>query len=222
MFSPYVAFVSDNAVYGYTSPIMGRRYRFQVEPSIGSWRWVEYLVDYRRYDPILFNFLTVATRVSGAVTAGRDEAKFPKYIGRPDFVRGYNREPYSNGCGGALASLGSCGALQLVGSRVAWASAELRFPLVRRFDLGVLPIALPPVDGLFFYDAGLAWTGGQKVSLTRPDDYDLTQQRFPLRSYGFGIRFNLFGFAILRWDYTKPLDSPGRKAFGTWYFGPSF
>ena len=23
-------------------------------------------------------------------------------------------------------------------------------------------------------------------------------------------------------DYAKPLDTPGRKAFGTWYFGPSF
>jgi hypothetical protein len=222
MVSPYVAYVSDNALYGYTSPIMGRRYRFQIEPSIGSWRWIEYLVDYRRYDPILFNFLTVATRVTGAITAGRDEGKFPKYIGRPDFIRGYNREAYSSGCGGALSQLDRCGALQLVGSRVAWANAEVRFPLVRRFDLGVLPIALPPVDGVVFYDAGLAWTGGQQVSWNRPENYDLATQRFPLRSYGFGIRFNLFGFAILRWDYAKPLDSPNGKAFGSWFFGPSF
>jgi len=202
--------------------VMGRRYRFQVEPTIGSWRWIDYLADYRRYDPILFNFLTVATRFTGAVTAGRDEARFPKYLGRPDLLRGYNREAYSTGCGAGNATLSSCSALQLLGSRVAWASAELRFPLVRRFDLGVLPIALPPVDGLFFYDAGMAWTGGQSVSLSRPESYDLNTQRFPLRSYGFGIRFNLFGFAILRWDYAKPLDASSRKGFGTWSFGPSF
>jgi Tol biopolymer transport system component len=222
MLSPYVAFVSDNAVYGYTSPLMGRRYRFQIEPTIGSWRWVDYLADYRRYDPILFNFLTVATRFTAAITAGRDETRFPKYLGRPDLLRGYNREAYSTRCGIGTATLSSCSALQLLGSRVAWASAELRFPLVRRFDLGVLPIALPPVDGLVFYDAGMAWTGGQQLSLHRPEAYDLNTQRFPLRSYGFGIRFNLFGFAILRWDYSKPLDAPGKKAFGTWYFGPSF
>ena len=222
MVAPYVAFVSDNVIFGYTAPIMGRRYRFQLEPTVGSWRWIDYLADYRRYDPILFNFLTVATRFTGAVTAGRDEARFPKYLGRPDLLRGYNREPYATGCGNGSAELSSCGALQLLGSRVAWASAEVRFPLVRRFDLGVLPIALPPVDGLVFYDAGMAWTGGQSVTLKRPESYDLNTQRFPLRSYGFGIRFNLFGFAILRWDYTKPLDSPGRKPFGTWFFGPSF
>ena len=108
-------------------------------------------------------------------------------------------------------------------------NAELRFPLVRRFDLGVLPIALPPIDALVFYDAGVAWTGNappggqsQTVSLKRPAEYNLFTQRYPLRSYGYGIRFNLFGFAILRWDYAWPLDSPNRKPFGTWFFGPSF
>jgi outer membrane protein assembly factor BamA len=201
---------------------MGRRYRFQVQPTIGNWRWMEYLADYRRYDPILFNFLTVATRASTSITAGRDERRFPKYIGRPDFVRGYNRENYVQGCEGIATSNDQCGALQLLGSRVAYANAELRFPLIRRFDLGVLPIALPPVDALFFYDAGVAWSAGQSLSTARPDGYNFTAQRYPLTSYGFGVRFNLFNFAIVRWDYAKPLDRSGRDGFGTWSFGPSF
>jgi Tol biopolymer transport system component len=223
--SPYLAYVSDNTLFGYTGPIMGRRYRFQVTPTIGGWRWMEYLADYRRYDPILFNFLTVATRFGTSMTVGRDESRFPKYIGRPDFVRGYDRENYQQGCeaaGDAEGVADACGALQLLGSRVAYANAELRFPLVRRFDLGVLPITLPPVDALVFYDAGLAWSAGQSLSAGRPTDYDFTQQRFPLTSYGFGIRFNLFNFAILRWDYAKPLDRPGRQAYGSWSFGTSF
>ena len=76
-------------------------------------------------------------------------------------------------------------------------------------------------------DAGRAFgNGGNRVTRSSddrgPDDYNLNTQRFPLRSYGFGIRFNLFGFAILRWDYAKPLDASSRKGFGTWSFGPSF
>jgi WD40 repeat protein len=232
MVAPSFAFVRDNALFGYTSPIMGQRLRLEVEPQIGGWQWVNYTVDYRRYDPILFNFLTIATRFTSAITAGRDEGLYPKYIGRPDFIRGYNREPYVEGCGAPGTTQLNCGALQLFGSRVAFANAEVRFPLIRRFDLGVLPIALPPIDALVFYDAGIAWTGQaprdrpdiqtQKPSLTRPDNYDLRTQRFPLRSYGYGIRFNLFGFAILRWDYAWPVDTPGAKPFGTWFFGPSF
>ena len=54
---------------------------------------------------------------------------------------------------------------------------------------------MPPVDGVFFYDAGMAWTAGQSVSLTRPANYDPTTMRYPLRSFGYGIRVNLFNIA---------------------------
>ena len=33
-----------------------------------------------------------------------------------------------------------------------------------------------------------------------------TQGAYPLRSYGFGLRLNLFNYAILRWDYAVPVD----------------
>ncbi|HZF66897.1 MAG TPA: hypothetical protein VEZ47_02550 [Gemmatirosa sp.] len=229
MIAPSLAFVRDDALFGYTSPIMGSRLRLSVEPQVGTWRWVDYVLDYRRYDPVLFNFLTIATRFSAAVTAGRDEGQVPKYIGRPDLMRGYNRDPLAQGCGSPAATERLCAGQQLLGSRVAFANAEVRFPVVRRLDLGALPIALPPIDGLVFYDVGVAWTGQsrdgqptQRLSAGRPDAYDLTQQRFPLRSYGYGVRFNLFGFMIVRWDYAWPLDGPNRRPFGTWFFGPSF
>ncbi|MFL5579157.1 MAG: hypothetical protein ACJ8AO_02205 [Gemmatimonadaceae bacterium] len=222
--APFAAYVSDNTLFGYTGPIMGRRWRLQVEPTAGSFRWIEYLADYRRYDPILFNFLTVATRMMTSITAGRDELRFPKYIGNPYYIRGYDRENFfSAGCtGGGLGAGQQCSARQLLGSRVIVANAELRFPLVRRFDLGLLPISLPPLDGLVFYDAGGAWSKNQAFYLDRPENYDVTTQRYLLRSYGFGLRLNLFGFAILRWDYAKPLNNDGRKAFWTWSLGPSF
>jgi len=219
-----LAYVSDNTLFGYTGPIYGRRYRFQVSPVLGSFRWVEYLADYRRYDPILFNYLTVATRFYTSMSFGQNETAFPKYIARPDFVRGYDRNnSFYLTCPIIGANPSNCSAVQLLGSRVAVANAELRFPLVRRFELGVLPIALQPLDGLFFYDVGAAWSKDQSLYLSRPANYDLTKQRYPLRSYGMGLRLNLFNYAIVRWDYAIPLDQPGNKhGFWTWSLWPSF
>jgi outer membrane protein assembly factor BamA len=227
--APYVAWVSDNTLFGYTGPIAGRRYRLQVEPTLGQYRWIEYQVDYRRYVPILFNFLTLAGRAQTSISVGRDESVLQKYIGRPEFVRGYDREEVSRDChiipgtAPTPAQQQGCSAIQMLGSRVAFVNAELRFPLVRRFDLGLLPISLPPVDGLFFYDAGMAWSSGQNIEWRSSSDRDVTMTRSPLRSYGAGIRLNLFGFALLRWDYAIALDRPGgKKGYWSWTLGPSF
>jgi WD40 repeat protein len=218
-----LAYVSDNTLFGYTGPVMGRRYRLQVSPVIGSFNWVEYLADYRRYDPVIFNYLTIATRLYGSVSVGPNEAAFPKYIARPDFVRGYDRNAsFYAACPLIGANPSNCSAVQLLGSRVLVANAELRFPLVRQFELGILPISLPPLDGLFFYDAGVAWSRGQTLYASKPMNYNYETQRYPLRSYGFGLRLNFFNYAILRWDYAVPLDTPSRKGFWTWSLWPSF
>jgi len=220
----HLAYVSDNTLWGYTGPIYGRRMRFQVSPVLGGLNWVEYLADYRRYDAILFSYLTLATRLYSSVSIGPDETQFMKYVARPDFVRGYDRNnTLFLTCPIIGASSINCSAVQLLGSRVAVANAELRFPVVRRLELGVLPIALPPLDGLFFYDAGVAWSKNQTVYGGRPPNYDGNKQRYPLRSYGFGLRLNLFNYAVLRWDYAVPLDQPGgRRGFWTWSLWPSF
>jgi Tol biopolymer transport system component len=218
-----VALVSDNTLFGYTGPIMGRRFRFQFSPVVGSYSWKEYLADYRRYDPIIFNYLTLATRLYTDLSVGPDEGAFPKYIARPDFVRGYDRNStFYLSCPVIGANPTNCSALQLLGSRVAVANVEARFPLLRRVELGFLPIDLPPIDGLFFYDAGLAWSKGQSVYASRPANYDISRQRYPLRSYGVGLRVNLFNYAILRWDYAIPVDQEGHKGVWTWSLWPSF
>ncbi len=223
---PKVAFVSDNTLNGYTAPIMGRRMRFAYEPTFGSRQWHEFVADYRRYDPLLFNYLTVATRFTSMVRTGRDEAFFPNYIGNPNglmWLRGYDRvNALDYGCQPTIGASSGCSNTELLGSRAMVASAEVRFPLIRRFELGVLPVQLPPVDGAVFYDAGLAYSSGQKASLSRPADYDSAKQRFLLRSYGYSIRVNLFNFALLRWDYAIPLDRPQRKGFWQWSLGTSY
>jgi Tol biopolymer transport system component len=221
--SPFVAFVSDNTLNGATAPIIGRRMRFEMGPTLGNARWMHYSADIRRYDPIIFNTLTFATRFSTDISAGPDEMEFPKYIARPFFVRGYDREQFqSSSCNVIVSDPNACSATQLLGSRVMFANAELRFPLVRRVDLGFLPIPLPPVEGLFFYDIGAAWEGGQSLSFGRPDNYDFTKQRHFMSSYGAGIRMNLFNFAIVRWDYAIPRDAADKKGYWIWTLGPSY
>ena len=222
--APSVAYVFDNALVGYNGPLSGRRTRIALSPVFGGLSFWEGSIDYRRYDPILFGFLTFATRFNAVIRKGADEARFPMYIGRPWSVRGYDREnAFSSGCipelGGQLAS---CSSSKLIGSRVALFNAELRFPIVRRLDLGILPISLPPVDGLFFFDSGIAWNPGQKIALSEPDNNTNDLTRSPLSSYGFGIRFNLFNIAPLRWDYAIPMADPQRRGYWVFSLGQSF
>jgi WD40 repeat protein len=227
-FEPYVAYVSDNVLWGLTAPIMGRRYRFQVQPSVGDFHWISYLADYRRYDPILFNFLTVATRVTASVPMGRDADSLVKSIGYSGLLRGYDDNTF-------VTSEGSCPfttdqsfyrCSPVLGSRVAVASAELRFPLMRGGGIGGV-IPLPPIEGAFFYDAGLSWFSGQDVhfdrrSWTRDAGADFSNARSLLTSYGFGVRINLFNYVILRWDYAIPLDAPCRKGVCRFSLYPPF
>jgi len=52
---------------------------------------------------------------------------------------------------------------------------------------------------------------------------NIATTRAPVHSYGVGIRMNLFGFALLRWDYSIALDRPdGKKGYWSWTLGPSF
>jgi len=222
-YSPYLAWVTDNTLMGFTGPISGKRIRLQAEPNFGTWRWNEYLVDARHYTPLLFNYVTFAARFVGSMSVGRDELRFPKWIARPDFIRGYNRDNIGAiQCSGLPSDEGSqCNTVETIGSRVAFANAELRFPIVRRLG-GGRSIGLPPLDGLFFYDAGLAWSAGQTVFASQPANYDFSRQRTVLQSYGFGARLNLFNIAIIRWDWAVPLNRPNQKGFGTWFFGASY
>jgi len=219
--TPNTAFVSDNTLFGTTGPVSGRRMRFQVSQNLGKLVFTDYLADYRRYDPIIFNTLTIATRFLTSMAVGRDETFFQKYIGRPDFVRGYDRANFSPfDCTTAIGTQALCNNTQLAGSRVAVANAELRFPIIRRFDVGS-SFGLPPVDGLIFYDMGLAWSKGLTPFLKKPENYDPNTQRFPLRSWGAGLRVNLFNLAILRWDYARPLDAD-RDPNWTFSLGASY
>jgi Tol biopolymer transport system component len=226
---PTIALVSDNSISLYVGPFIGRRSRFEYSPSFGGWRFHQVLGDYRRYDqlvgPIVF-----ASRLLFFGRFGRDDAQFPIFLGTPELIRGYTAGSLRrNEClidlGGSVTG---CSVLdQLIGSRVAVANLELRFPLISNLTLGVLPVRLPPVEGALFFDAGIAWDrrhslGNGTIVWSRSGGENADIVRQPLRSWGASIRGNLLGFVILRADYAKPLDRPGKSAYWTLSVGPTF
>ncbi|MEP7086649.1 MAG: BamA/TamA family outer membrane protein, partial [Gemmatimonadota bacterium] len=218
---PSLSLVSDNTLFGYTGPIYGRRYRFGVTPAVGQFRWIGLLADYRRYDALLFSYLTLATRVTANLSYGRDADSLQKYIGYSDLIRGYDQQSFvitNDNCPASVQVVQRCN--RLLGSKVAFANVELRFPIIRPSLSGTIPI--PPIEGAFFYDAGTTWFSGQKVEFKTDSQDNPADVRSLLTSYGVGVRINLFNYVILRWDYAIPRNSPGRHGFWQFSLYPTF
>jgi Tol biopolymer transport system component len=220
---PSVALVKDNSLFGYTSAFFGQRWRVEAAPAFGSWRFTQLLGDYRRYDLLKFPF-TIATRLVTLGRFGRDGDQFPVYLGSTELVRGYTFGSFRNEeCSDVTgASRTGCPEVdQLLGSRIAVFNAEFRFPLIRNLTLGFLPLGFPPIEGVLFYDAGIAWNGGSDLRFSR-GDADLAAIRAPVTSYGVGLRANLFGFAIIRLDYAVPRQRPEKGGYWMVSLGPPF
>ena len=191
------ALVYDTGINGPTSPLLGRRYRFEVTQTAGGLNFTSLLGDVRQY-VMPFRPVTLAGRVLAFGRYGSDIADprlSPLYLGYPSLVRGYEWQSFeSRECNPNPES--ECPELdRLLGDRVAVANAEVRFPLVGVFtgDLDYGPI---PVEGLLFADAGIAWSGNRNPSFG--DDL--------IRSVGAGVRVNALGFAILEFAAVRPLD----------------
>ncbi|HEX6925804.1 MAG TPA: hypothetical protein VF167_10240 [Longimicrobiaceae bacterium] len=196
-----VALVYDNALFGYTSPFAGQRYRVEVTPVVGQLDFVQGLVDYRRY--FFLRPFTFAIRGLHFGRYGPDDEILGgrSWLGNPYFMRGY----YSAYSDCQNQSLDACRIYQsMLGTRLAVVNAELRFPLIRALVIG--PVGFPPIEGIAFYDAGVAWDRETTPVFQRGTDLD-ADERGILTSAGFGARVNLLGFAVLEVDYVKPLDA---------------
>ena len=223
--SPSLALVHDNSLFGYVGPFAGSRYRLQVNPNFGDWQFVGGLADWRRY--FFARPFTFAFRGLFFGRFGRNGDEFPVFLGTTELLRGYTAGSLiNNECANSTTTTTGrtgCSELdQLIGSRIAVAGAELRFPLTRNLVLGFLPVGLPPIEGAIFYDMGLAWESGSVIKWRRDAGQDPEVFRQPLRSWGGSIRVNFLGFVVVRFDYTKPLDRLSNKAYWTVSLGPTF
>jgi outer membrane protein assembly factor BamA len=195
------AFVHDTSSFGATSPILGSRARFEVNPMLGTISFTGVLADYRAYLMPVRPY-TLALRVLHYGRYGRDAERnpfSPLFIGYPTLVRGYDTGSFrAEEC--AEAGQGCPIFDRLAGSRILVTNLELRFPLFgalggRRL-YGPVPIELGA-----FTDAGVAWTSREEASF-------LGGPRSFVRSVGAVARFNVFGYAVLEMNVVRPLDRP--------------
>jgi len=205
------ALVYDSAIVGATSPLVGRRYRFEYSQMAGSLTYGGLLADYRRYFmPVRpFTFAVRGLHYGRYGSDAEDSRLAPLFLGYQGLLRGYDFGSFdANECNSI--DINSCEAFErLNGSRVAVASAELRFPLLGLFSRKSFYGAFP-IEMAFFADAGLAWTSATKPRFAGGD-------RDWARSAGAALRVNVLGFAVAEIDYVRPLDRSRRGWL--WQFG---
>ena len=205
------ALVYDSSIFGATSPLVGRRYRFEYSQLAGSLTYGGLLADYRRYfmPARPFTFVLRGMHYGRYGSGAEDTRLTPLFLGYQGLVRGYDFGSFdANEC--ESVDLMACPAFdRLNGSRVAIANAELRFPLLglfsRRNFYGPFPIEMA-----LFADAGMAWTSSDKPRFAGGE-------RDWVRSAGVALRVNVLGFAIAEFDYVRPLDRSRRGWL--WQFG---
>jgi Tol biopolymer transport system component len=220
-FQAATAFVGDFSFFGFTSPVRGARYRLQVAPLIGTERFVQVILDGRKY--FFFRPLTFATRLThvgnyGANPRSPNELSFAQeYLGYGStltFVRGYSfysLEPNER-CT-PDPQTGYCAEVsRLFGTHVAVASMELRLPLFGTERFGLINFPYLPTELSFFADAGVAWS---KDSLPVWKFKRVTAERVPVFSTGISTRFNVLGAMVLELFYVYPFQRPDKG----WYLG---
>jgi len=96
---------------------------------------------------------------------------------------------------GGSYSLRGYGRRSIYGTRMYLLNTEYRFPLFDRLILGVplQSLELPGIEGAVFADAGNAWEKFEKFPR-------------PKGSFGFGLRMNLGGYFVLRYDLARQTD----------------
>ncbi len=230
-----LSFVGDYSNFGFTSPVQGGRYRFQVGGYVGDYQFANVLADYRRYHffrPTPKGGLTLAWRAMHIGNYGAEDNARDFRIGQvylqssyyPTFVRGYGARSFEEGeCG---ATEGGCPAFErLQGTRAVVASVEARVPLLGSRDYGFFNFPYLPTELSVFADAGLAWTGLEGKENTpfedrkvRPFDFVTgrdaltTLDRIPVTSVGVSTRFNVLGYAVFEVFYAYPFQRPEKGA----------
>jgi len=206
------ALVYDNSLIGATGPILGQRYRFEATPTVGTLNFVGALADYRRYFMPVRPF-TLAMRLMHYGRYGpdaQDSRIQPLFLGWPGLVRGYTVGSFDAAeCHPTAANPGGCPVFdRLLGSRMIVGNVELRFPLFGVLGLGSGYYGVLPIDFDIFGDGGVAWNNGETPSFSSSSS---GVDRSAVYSAGAGLRFNLFGFAVLEVNAVHPFERPDKN-----------
>src|SRR6266545_828893 len=209
------AFVGDSAIFGFLSPIMGSRYRYEVDTLTGDLHFNTALADYRHY--FFLRPVTIAVRGIHYGRYGRDANNGqiqPLYIGDPALIHGYDIGSIGpDECRPTAANPNACPVFdRLIGTRIAVGNLEVRVPLFGTREFG-LATGFLPTELFFFTDAGVAWSQGDKAKFRLTTSANTTE-RVPSLSVGGGARM-LLSYIPLEFYWAKPFQRPGQG----WQFG---
>ena len=206
-----VALVSDYSYFGFTSPVAGGRYRFEVSPAVGQINFTSLLGDYRRYlfaQPVTFAFRGLFYGRYGKDAEDRQRIS-PLYLGQETLIRGYDANNFGpDECtpvNSATAITGCAEIDRLLGSKIGVTNFEMRFPLFGVREFGLINFPYLPTDIAPFFDAGVAWAKGDTPDFTFSRD---TPKRVPVFSTGLSARMNILGYMVLEAYYAYPFQRP--------------
>ncbi len=209
------AYVVDNSFSGMTSPLRGRRARYQLEKYFGAVNFFTGLIDYRQYyylKPIglAFRLYHYGRYGSGSET----NIVSPLYVGYPWMVRGYDNISFYNNMNYGYLGYNSLNYTILSGSKMAVGNLELRIPLTGPKVLALFKSKYFLTDFNLFFDGGLAWSKGENVRIAwKQGSFD---EKIPVFSAGVSLRVNLLGYLVVEPYYAIPFQNGGwkNKTFG--------
>jgi outer membrane protein assembly factor BamA len=204
---PSISYVQDNVLWGYTSPIEGKRYNVTAfgDPGFLKKResFMSLVFDYRNYFRFFYDNGFVV-RFSGGISLGGNPQRF--FIGGTDnwINRNFatNEIPVSNASDFAFLSpampLRGYDYAQRIGTKYGLLNMELRIPIIRYLLTGGLPLFFQNILGVAFIDAGTAWdnTGSLKLLGRDENGNRITQDLL----VGTGVGFRLYLLFLWRFD----------------------
>ncbi len=194
---PSIAYVKDNTMWGYTSPIQGERYKISLfgNPGFTDKKRSFYSItwDYRKYFRFFYDY-SFAIKFSGGYSGGANPQRFflggtESWINRTFATRDI---PLSSAADflfltPAMPLRGYNYAEQL-GTKYSLLNLELRMPLIRYLVTGPLPILFRNIMGVAFLDVGSAWEKNKNLKLFTKNAFDQTVTNDLLIGTGFGAR----------------------------------
>jgi Tol biopolymer transport system component len=220
---PALSYIHDNALWGYTSPVDGTRYRFDIfgNPGITGRKLSFYSVlgDYRTYMRFWTDY-AFAFRLSGGFSGGANPQRF--FIG--GIENWINRRfatgdiPVNSAADFAFLTpampMRGYDYAEQIGTRYGLMNLELRFPLIRYFLTGALPILFSNIQGVAFIDMGSAWTVDKQLRFFERNMDNQIVSKDLLMGTGLGARI-FFLYFLLRFDvaWAYNVDSFSKPKF---------
>jgi Tol biopolymer transport system component len=198
LLSNSISYVKDNSLWWYTGPLDGERLNL----TLGYTTDIENSNE--NYLSFMFDYRKYFRlgRLSAFALRGQ------YFMNQGSYARRYFM--------GGSWSLRGWPWISMRGTKLWQANAELRFPLFSEIDMRFpfnFDISFPQIRGALFFDAGNCWD--------TKDNYDFTKG-----SFGAGVRMNVFGVLVLRYDLGKRIENNFKtlqgNLFHQFFFGWDF